>query len=459
MGPFCVYRMTVFLEQFTNYVVRFNSFLWGVPMLALILGFSIYFTVKLKFIQRHLLASISLSIKKSASAGVISSFGALVLALAAMVGTGNIVGVAAAISTGGPGALFWMIFSAFFAMATKYAESVLAVKYREKNEKGEYVGGPMYVLQNGLKMKKWAFTFAAATALMGFADALIQTNSLAAIYSSVLQVPSYWTTAGLVFLTALVILGGVQKIAAVCKWLVPFMAILYIGLCCVVIFIHLPKLPWAIACIFKSAFSGTALLGGAVGITFKEAIRYGVSRGVLSNEAGSGSGAIAAAAAQTPNPVRQGLVSATTVFWDTLVICLLSGVAVVIAGDWQSGQFFGADLAQQAFGTLRAGPLLLLLSLSLFAFSTLVGWSFYTAKSVQFCIHKSIEKPVYVVWLSVMCIGGFLSPKLVWELADTAIAVMCIPNLLGLWLLRREVVSETHQYLAKELAQAKCKNN
>ena len=443
------------MENFTNWVVRFNAFLWGVPMLALIVGFSVYFTVKLKFIQRYLVSAVQLSMKKSQAAGAISSFGALVLALAAMVGTGNIVGVAAAVSTGGPGALFWMMVCAFFAMATKYAEAVLAVKYREKNEAGEYVGGPMYVLKNGLQMKKWAFTFAAATAMMGFADALIQTNSLAAIYGSVLHVPAVWTTGALVLLTATVILGGVRKIAAVCKWLVPFMALLYMGLCVVVILTHLPKLPWAIACIFKSAFSGTAILGGAVGITFKEAVRYGVSRGVLSNEAGSGSGAIAAAAAQTPNSVRQGLVSATTVFWDTLVICLLSGVAVVIAGDWQGAQLFGADLAQQAFGTIPMGALLLLCSLSLFAFSTLVGWSFYTAKSVQFCVHKPVEKPVYVVWLFMMCLGGFLKPQLVWELADTAIAVMCIPNLLALWLLRGEVVSETKQYLSGELDYAK----
>ena len=447
--------MEMLLNQFTEQIVRFNAFLWGVPMLVLILGFSIYFTIKLKFIQRHLFDAISLSVKKSSSAGVISSFGALVLALAAMVGTGNIVGVAAAVSTGGPGALFWMMLCAFFAMATKYAESVLAVKYREKNEVGEYVGGPMYVLKNGLRMNKWAFTFAAATALMGFADALIQTNSLAAIYSSVLHVPAGWTTGLLVLLTALVILGGVRKIAAVCKWLVPFMAILYMGLCVAIILTHLPKLPWAIACIFKSAFTGTAVLGGAVGITLREAIRYGVSRGVLSNEAGSGSGAIAAAAAQTPNSVRQGLVSATTVFWDTLVICLLSGLAVVIAGDWQGGALFGADLAQQAFGSIPAGSLLLLGSLSLFAFSTLVGWSFYTAKSVQFCLKKPVEKPVYGVWLLVMCAGGFLSPKLVWELADTAIAVMCIPNLLALWLLRGEVVTETKLYLQEELSRAK----
>ena len=447
--------MEMLLNQFTEQIVRFNAFLWGVPMLVLILGFSIYFTIKLKFIQRHLFDAISLSVKKSSSAGVISSFGALVLALAAMVGTGNIVGVAAAVSTGGPGALFWMMLCAFFAMATKYAESVLAVKYREKNEVGEYVGGPMYVLKNGLRMNKWAFTFAAATALMGFADALIQTNSLAAIYGSVLHIPAGWTTGILVLLTALVILGGVRKIAAVCKWLVPFMAILYMGLCVAIILTHLPKLPWAIACIFKSAFTGTAVLGGAVGITLREAIRYGVSRGVLSNEAGSGSGAIAAAAAQTPNSVRQGLVSATTVFWDTLVICLLSGLAVVIAGDWQGGALFGADLAQQAFGSIPAGSLLLLGSLSLFAFSTLVGWSFYTAKSVQFCLKKPVEKPVYGVWLLVMCAGGFLSPKLVWELADTAIAVMCIPNLLALWLLRGEVVTETKLYLQEELSRAK----
>lgn len=304
-------------------------------------------------------------------------------------------------------------------------------------------------------MKKWALIFAAATALMGFADALIQTNSLAAIYGSVLRVPAGWTTGILVILTALVILGGVRKIAAVCKWLVPFMALLYMGLCVAVIITHITQLPWAISCIFKSAFSGTALVGGAVGITLKEAIRYGVSRGVLSNEAGSGSGAIAAAAAQTPNSVRQGLVSASTVFWDTLVICLLSGVAVVIAGDWQSGTLFGADLAQQAFASLPYGAILLLLSLSLFAFSTLVGWSFYTAKSVQFCVHKPVEKMVYVAWLLVMCIGGFLSPKLVWELADTAIAVMCIPNLLALWLLRKEVVNETNLYLQEELASAR----
>lgn len=443
------------MESFTQGIVCLNAFLWGAPMLLLIVGISLYFTCKLHFIQKHLFSAVSLSIKKSRSAGVISSFGALVVALAAMVGTGNIVGVSAAVSTGGPGALFWMMLSAFLAMATKYAESVLAVKYREKNEAGEYVGGPMYVLKNGLNMKKTALVFAAATALMGFGDALIQTNSLAAIYGSVFNVPAVVTTAVLVILTGSVILGGVRKIAALCKWLVPGMAVLYIVLCLAVLILHWEKFPWAVACIFKSAFSGTALVGGAVGITLKEAVRYGVSRGVLSNEAGSGSGAIAAAAAQTPNPVRQGLVSATTVFWDTLVICLLSGVTVVVAGDWQSGTLFGAQLAQSAFATLPGGAYFLLMSLTLFAFSTLVGWSYYTAKSAQFCLGVNVEKPVYVVWLLIMCLGGFLSPKLVWELADTAIAVMCVPNILSLWLLRGVVFSETKTYLAQELAFAR----
>lgn len=443
------------MESFTQGIVSLNAFLWGAPMLVLIVGISLYFTCKLHFIQKHLFSAISLSIKKSRSAGVISSFGALVVALAAMVGTGNIVGVSAAVSTGGPGALFWMMLSAFLAMATKYAESVLAVKYREKNEAGEYVGGPMYVLKNGLNMKKAALIFAAATALMGFGDALIQTNSLAAIYGSVFNVPAVVTTVVLVILTGSVILGGVRKIAALCKWLVPGMAVLYIVLCLAVLILHWEKFPWAVSCIFKSAFSGTALVGGAVGITLKEAVRYGVSRGVLSNEAGSGSGAIAAAAAQTPNPVRQGLVSATTVFWDTLVICLLSGVMVVVAGDWQSGTLFGAQLAQSAFATLPGGAYFLLMSLTLFAFSTLVGWSYYTAKSAQFCLGVNVEKPVYVVWLLMMCLGGFLSPKLVWELADTAIAVMCVPNILSLWLLRGVVFSETKTYLAQELAFAR----
>ncbi len=443
------------MESFTQGIVSLNAFLWGAPMLVLIVGISLYFTCKLHFIQKHLFSAISLSIKKSRSVGVISSFGALVVALAAMVGTGNIVGVSAAVSTGGPGALFWMMLSAFLAMATKYAESVLAVKYREKNEAGEYVGGPMYVLKNGLNMKKTALIFAAATALMGFGDALIQTNSLAAIYGSVFNVPAVVTTAVLVILTGSVILGGVRKIAALCKWLVPGMAVLYMVLCLAVLILHWEKFPWAVACIFKSAFSGTALVGGAVGITLKEAVRYGVSRGVLSNEAGSGSGAIAAAAAQTPNPVRQGLVSATTVFWDTLVICLLSGVTVVVAGDWQSGTLFGAQLAQSAFATLPGGAYFLLMSLTLFAFSTLVGWSYYTAKSAQFCLGVNVEKPVYVVWLLMMCLGGFLSPKLVWELADTAIAVMCVPNILSLWILRGVVFSETKTYLSQELAFAR----
>lgn len=440
------------MQAVTEIVVRINAFLWGAPMLALIAGAGLYFTWKLKFIQQYLFRAVKLSVKQSRAAGSVSSFGALVLALAAMVGTGNIVGVAAAVSTGGPGGLFWMMFSAVFAMSVKYAEAVLSVKYREKTATGEYVGGPMYVLKNGLNMPKWAVVFAAATALMGFGDALIQTNSLAAIYGSVFHIPAGWTTGVLVLLTAAVILGGVQKIAAVCKWLVPFMAVLYILLCLVVILTNLPKLPWAVMCIFKSAFTGTAALGGAVGVTVKEAVRYGVSRGVLSNEAGSGSGAIAAAAAQTPNPVRQGLISATTVFWDTLVICFLSGVAVVIAGDWQGGALFGAELARHAFSSLPGGHIFLLLSLTLFAFSTLVGWSYYTAEAVRFFVRGRVEKPVYIAWLAVMCAGGFLSPKLVWELADTAIAVMCVPNLLSLWLLRGVVFSETKKYLNAELS-------
>lgn len=440
------------MQELTDFIVRMNAFLWGVPMLALIAGAGIYFTWKLRFIQRHLFRSVALSVKQSRAAGSVSSFGALVLALAAMVGTGNIVGVAAAVSTGGPGALFWMMLSAVFAMAVKYAEAVLSVKYREKTPSGEYAGGPMYVLKNGLNMPGWAVIFAAATALMGFGDALIQTNSLAAVYGAVFHIPAGWTTGALVLLTAAVILGGVKKIAAVCKWLVPFMAVLYILLCLAVVLTHLSAVPAALWCIFKSAFTGSAALGGAVGITVKEAVRYGVSRGVLSNEAGSGSGAIAAAAAQTPNSVRQGLISATTVFWDTLVICFLSGVVVVLAGDWRGGTLFGAELAQSAFASVPGGAVLLLLALTLFAFSTLVGWSYYTAEAVRFFVRGRTEKTVYWVWLAVMCAGGFLSPKLVWELADTAIAVMCIPNLLSLWLLRKTVFKETEKYLAGELS-------
>ena len=438
-----------------EWIVKLNAFLWGLPMLFLLVGTSLYFTFKLRFIQRFLGSAIKLSVKQSRSAGAISNFGALVVALAAMVGTGNIVGVAAAVSTGGPGALFWMVVSAFFAMATKYAEAVLAVKYREKNEQGEYVGGPMYVLKNALNLKVCAAVFALATALMGFADALIQTNSLVDIYRSVFHMPAILTAGILITLTGAVILGGITQIARICKWLVPFMAVLYIGVCIGVICLHFSKLPWALMVIVNSAFSGTALFGGAVGITVREAVRYGVSRGVLSNEAGSGSGAIAAAAAQTPNPVRQGLISATTVFWDTLVICLVSGVTVVIAGDWQSGTLFGAQLVQSAFNTLPFGSYLLLLSLTLFAFSTLVGWSYYTAKSVEFCVGAKIERYVYVMWLGMMAVGACLSPKLVWELADLAIAFMCLPNLLSLWLLRDEVAYLTKYYLRRELVEAR----
>lgn len=436
-------------------IVALNAFLWGIPMLFLLVGISLYFTFKLRFIQRFLIPAIKLSVKQTRAAGAISNFGALVVALAAMVGTGNIVGVAAAVSTGGPGALFWMMICAFFAMATKYAEAVLAVKYREKNAQGEYVGGPMYVLKNALNLRVCAAVFALATALMGFADALIQTNSLVDIYGSVLQAPALLTASILILLTGTVILGGITQIARICKWLVPFMAMLYIGVCVGVIAIHIDKLPWALMVIVKSAFSGTAILGGAVGITIREAVRYGVSRGVLSNEAGSGSGAIAAAAAQTPNPVRQGLISATTVFWDTLVICFVTGVTVVLAGDWQSGTLFGAQLAQSAFNTLPFGSYLLLISLTLFAFSTLVGWSYYTAKSVEFCIGVKVERYVYWVWLLMMALGAFLSPKLVWELADLAIAVMCLPNILALWLLRDEVVYLTKYYLLRELVEAR----
>ena len=436
-------------------IVALNAFLWGIPMLFLLVGISLYFTFKLRFIQRFLIPAIKLSVKQTRAAGAISNFGALVVALAAMVGTGNIVGVAAAVSTGGPGALFWMMICAFLAMATKYAEAVLAVKYREKNAQGEYVGGPMYVLKNALNLRVCAAVFALATALMGFADALIQTNSLVDIYGSVFQAPALLTASILILLTGTVILGGITQIARICKWLVPFMAMLYIGVCVGVIAIHIDKLPWALMVIVKSAFSGTAILGGAVGITIREAVRYGVSRGVLSNEAGSGSGAIAAAAAQTPNPVRQGLISATTVFWDTLVICFVTGVTVVIAGDWQSGTLFGAQLAQSAFNTLPFGSYLLLISLTLFAFSTLVGWSYYTAKSVEFCIGVKVERYVYWVWLLMMALGAFLSPKLVWELADLAIAVMCLPNILALWLLHDEVVYLTKYYLLRELVEAR----
>lgn len=444
-----------FMTGLQDAVVKFNGILWGIPMMALILGISLYFTFKLGFIQKHTFRAIALSFKKDEGAGAISNFGAFVIALAAMVGTGNIIGVAAAISTGGPGALFWMIVAAFFGMATKYAESVLAVKYREKNKEGEYVGGPMYVLKNGLNMKKTAILFAVATAIMGYADALMQSNSIVAMGRSVYGISPWVSTLSIMALTAVVIFGGVKQIARCCKILVPGMAIIYIILCLVVIISRIQLVPEALLTIVKSAFSGTAVVGGAVGITIREAIRYGVSRGVLSNEAGSGSGSIPAAAAKTPNSVHQGLISSTTVFWDTLVICLLSGLAVIIAGDWQSGKRFGADLANYAFSTVPGGSTLLLISLCLFAFSTLIGWSYFTEKAVGFFIKKNSAIPVRVLWMAVMFVGGFLSPKLVWEFADTAIALMCIPNILALWLLRKDVLSETKKYLPVELGRKK----
>lgn len=438
------------------YLDKINAFIWGAPMLSLLLGIGIYLTIKLKFIQKYIVQAIKLSVIKDDSEGMVSNLGSFAVAMAATVGTGNIIGVGTAIVSGGPGALFWMLFAGFFGIATKYGECLLAVKYRVRNKNGEIVGGPMYYIKKGLKMKKLAILFCVGTLIMGGADTLLQSNSIGETLIQTYNLPAWGCALFIGGFTGIVIIGGVKKIAKVSELLIPLMVAFYMLSCFYIIFKHLGQVPDAIALVFKSAFTFKAAAGGAVGMTIKEALRFGIARGIFSNEAGQGSAPIVAAAAKTRNPVRQGLIASSAVFWDTMIICTTTGLAVLLAGDWQSGTKFGAAVISDVFKHIPViGPFALAFCLSIFAFTTLVAWYYYTEKAFEFLFGSKFNTYLKIAWVGGSTLGAFTTAKFIWTLGDFAVAMMAIPNIIALILLRKSIVTTTKRFLHAELQAAK----
>lgn len=447
-------------ETLGNLLETISGWVWGVPLLVLLMGTHVFLTIRLRFIQRYLPKAIRLSLTRNAEGkGDISQFGALTVALAATIGTGNIVGVATAISLGGPGAVFWMWLTGILGMSTKYAEAILSVKYRVQNERGEMVGGPMYVLERGLNMRWLGLLFAFFTAIAAFGIGnMVQANALSTLVNETLgqfigaentflTYAPYITGIALSLLTALVLLGGIKSISRLCTKLVPFMAIFYVIGCVALLILNIETVPDSLALILKSAFNGHAATGGFVGATLAATMRYGVARGMFSNESGLGSAPIVAAAAQTRNPVRQALVSYTGTFWDTVVICLLTGLVIVNSTAWTQPHDVGT-LTHQAFRGLGAfGPVLLSVGMITFVFSTILGWSYYGEKSIEYLFGIKAITPYRIFWVLAIMAGAVINLDLVWNFADIANGLMAAPNLLTLILLSGVAVAETRKYL------------
>ena len=434
----------------------FSSILWGeyllIPLLAIV---GIYLTIGLQAVpwrQIPLAFHTLWQSRKNTShiEGDISPFQALMTALSATVGTGNIAGVATAIYFGGPGAIFWMWIIALFGMATKYAEAVLAVSYREKDALGNYVGGPMYYIRNGLGNNwRWmasSFAFFAMFAAFGIGN-MVQSHSVAdEIYSS-FNIPTMITGAVMAILAGLVIIGGVKRIAQVAANLVPFMAITYILAALAIVLLNIEKLPDAISLIVTSAFTGSAASGGFLGASIWMAIRWGCARGIFSNEAGLGSAPIAHAAAQTNDPVKQGMVAMLGTFIDTIIICSLTAFVIILTGTWDSG-LKGVSMSSQAFSTglYGYGGYVVSFGLVLFAFTTILGWSYYGERSAEYLFGTKIIKPYRVLWIIAIFIGSIMKLELVWTFADVFNGLMALPNLIALLLLSPVVFSKTRQY-------------
>jgi len=448
------------MEGITEFVKIINGFVWGVPMLVMILGVGLFLSVGLKLMPIlklgtgfKLLWSGRIPDKDKTMKGEISPFNALMTSLSATIGTGNIAGVATAIFIGGPGALFWMWCTALVGMATKFAEAVLAVKYREVDDNGNHIGGPMYYIKNGLG-SKWAWlgtAFALFGSFAGFGIGnTVQSNSVADALSSNFGVPTWVTGVVLMVLVGAVLVGGIKRIADVAGKLVPLMTLFYIAGGLAVLAVNAAAIPDAIVLIVHSAFNPIAAQGGFAGAAVWAAIRFGVARGVFSNEAGLGSAPIAHASAQTNNPVAQGLVAMLGTFIDTLIVCSITGLAIIVSGAWTSGEN-GAALTSLAFSTaIPMGNYIVAIALSVFAFTTILGWSVYSEKCVQYLFGVKAVKPFRVLWILVVPLGAVSSLDFIWLLADTLNAMMAIPNLIALILLSPVVFTLTREYFIKK---------
>ncbi|MBO4380492.1 MAG: sodium:alanine symporter family protein [Muribaculaceae bacterium] len=437
------------MEEFFDLL---SGYLWGWPMIVLLIGTHIYLTVRLRFPQRHLLKAIRLSVKTDdGSKGDVSQFGALATALAATIGTGNIIGVATAVALGGPGAVLWCWLTGVFGMATKYSEGLLAIKYRERQPDGSMLGGPMYALECGLNMKWLAVLFAlfAICASLGI-GASVQANAITTICEESYGISPVWVASIVALLAAVVVIGGVKSIAKVCGALVPFMALFYV-LGCVYIMVLNGSFVWpALKLICVSAFDPSAVGGGFVGGGVIMACRYGIARGLFSNESGLGSAPIVAAAAQTRNPVRQALVSSTGTFWDTVVICAMTGIVIVssVLAHPEINFSDGAALTKASFSYIPVvGTPFLLVGLVTFAFSTILGWCYYGEMAVEYLKGSRWQHAYRLIYIIVVFVGGVVNLTVVWNFADCMNALMAIPNLLSLLLLSGVLVKETRHYL------------
>lgn len=432
-----------------------SSLLWGWPMIILLLGTHFFLTIRLHFPQRHILKAIRLSVQRDPDAtGDVSQFSSLATALAATIGTGNIIGVATAIALGGPGAVLWCWLTGVFGIATKYAEGLLAIKYREKKPDGKVIGGPMFALEKGLGWRWAAILFAIFTALASFGIGnTVQANAIATLAYETYDISPYITGTVICLLTGAVILGGVKSIARVCATLVPLMALFYILGCIYIIGVNIDYAWPAIKLIVTSAFSPQAAGGGFVGTTVMMAARYGIARGLFSNESGLGSAPIVAAAAQTRNPVRQALVSSTGTFWDTVVICAMTGIVIVSSVLAYPDITFdnGAVLTKMAFSKIPIiGTPLLTFGLLTFAFSTILGWCYYGERAVEYLKGRRWMLAYRMIFIVAVFIGSVMQLGVVWNMADCMNALMAIPNLLSLLALNGIIVHETRKYLWRD---------
>ncbi|MDY5231760.1 MAG: sodium:alanine symporter family protein [Eubacteriales bacterium] len=469
------------MEKFNEVLAVIDDWVWGIPLIVLILAVGILLTFRTKLVQIfHLPKALKFMLQDEEDGeGEVSSFGALCTALSATIGTGNIVGVATAIAAGGPGALFWMEVAAFFGMATKYAEGLLAVKYREIGKNGKALGGPFYYIEKGMGPKfKWLgklfAVFAVLAGLMGIGT-ITQINGItsavqnffdpngAAVAFSIGGNSYSWAVviAGLIvtIFVALVVIGGIQRISKVSEIIVPFMAILYVGCALILVFSNITKIPDAIVMVCKSAFSPEAVVGGGIGITMKMAMQKGIARGIFSNEAGLGSAPIAAAAARTKEPVRQGLVSMTGTFFDTIIICTMTGLSIVLTGAWEpaiNGDLVGAAVTVEAFQkglpfSDNICAFLLMLCLTFFAFTTILGWDYYSERCLQYLVgdREGVIKAYRYIYILAVLVGPYLTVSFVWTMADIFNGLMAIPNLIALVALSGVVATETRKFLEK----------
>ena len=435
-----------------DFLTELSNFLWGWPMIILLLGTHVFLTIRLKFPQRHIFKAIRLSVKRDPNAeGDVSQFGSLATALAATIGTGNIIGVATAIALGGPGAVLWCWLTGVFGISTKYAEGLLAIKYRQKMPSGKMLGGPMYALEKGLGWKWLAVLFALFTAIAAFGIGnTVQANAIATVASESYGISPYISGAFICLLTGAVVLGGVKSIARVCSMLVPFMAALYVVGCLYILVVNAAYLWPALCLIVRAAFSPEAAGGSFIGSTVMMAARFGIARGLFSNESGMGSAPIVAAAAQTRNPVRQALVSSSGTFWDTVVICALTGLVIVSSVLAYPDIDFsnGATLTKDAFTKIPViGRPLLTFGLLTFAFSTILGWCYYGERAMEYLKGKHWVLVYRVLYIIAVFVGSIMNLAVVWNLADCMNALMAIPNLVSLLFLNGIIVHETRKYL------------